>query len=55
MDLQHAAVPVGGFLVFFMAAGFAMLEGGLVRSKNVTMQMTKNVALFIPSRRSCTG
>jgi Amt family ammonium transporter len=37
---------VGGFLVFWMAAGFAMLEGGLVRSKNVTMQMTKNVALF---------
>ncbi|SMY08394.1 ammonium transporter [Flavimaricola marinus] len=37
---------MGGFLVFFMAAGFAMLEGGLVRSKNVTMQMTKNVALF---------
>jgi Amt family ammonium transporter len=29
-----------------MAAGFAMLEGGLVRSKNVTMQMTKNIALF---------
>jgi ammonium transporter, Amt family len=37
---------IGGFLVFFMAAGFAMLEGGLVRSKNVTMQMTKNVALY---------
>jgi Amt family ammonium transporter len=37
---------IGGFLVFFMAAGFAMLEGGLVRSKNVTMQMTKNIALF---------
>ena len=37
---------MGGFLVFFMAAGFAMLEGGLVRSKNVAMQMTKNVALF---------
>lgn len=37
---------VGGFLVFWMAAGFAMLEGGLVRSKNVTMQMTKNIALF---------
>jgi Amt family ammonium transporter len=37
---------IGGFLVFFMACGFAMLEGGLVRSKNVTMQMTKNVALF---------
>ncbi|MEL7280369.1 MAG: ammonium transporter [Pseudomonadota bacterium] len=37
---------IGGFLVFFMAAGFAMLEGGLVRSKNASMQMTKNVALF---------
>ena len=37
---------VTGFLVFFMAAGFAMLEAGLVRSKNVAMQLTKNVALF---------
>ena len=37
---------VAGFLVFFMAAGFAMLEAGLVRGKNVTMQLTKNVALF---------
>ena len=37
---------VGGFLVFWMAAGFAMLEAGLVRSKNVAMQLMKNVALF---------
>ena len=37
---------VGGFLVFWMAAGFAMLEAGLVRSKNVTMQLTKNMGLF---------
>ncbi len=37
---------VGGFLVFFMAAGFAMLEAGLVRSKNVAMQCMKNIALF---------
>ncbi len=37
---------VAGFLVFFMAAGFAMLEAGLVRSKNVTMQLTKNISLF---------
>jgi len=37
---------VGGFLVFWMAAGFAMLEAGLVRSKNVTMQLTKNIGLF---------
>ena len=29
-----------------MAAGFAMLEAGLVRSKNVTMQLTKNMGLF---------
>jgi Amt family ammonium transporter len=28
---------IGGFLVFWMAAGFSMLEAGLVRSKNVTM------------------
>jgi Amt family ammonium transporter len=37
---------VGGFLVFWMAAGFAMLEAGLVRSKNVTTQLTKNISLF---------
>ncbi|MEL6767096.1 MAG: ammonium transporter [Pseudomonadota bacterium] len=37
---------VGGFLVMFMAAGFCMLEAGLVRSKNVAMQCTKNIALF---------
>lgn len=37
---------VAGFLVFFMAAGFAMLEAGLVRSKNVAMQLTKNISLF---------
>ena len=37
---------IGGFLVFWMAAGFAMLEAGLVRSKNVAMQLTKNISLF---------
>jgi len=37
---------VGGFLVMWMAAGFAMLEAGLVRSKNVTTQLTKNIGLF---------
>ncbi|GHA59340.1 ammonium transporter [Amylibacter ulvae] len=37
---------MGGFMVFWMAAGFAMLEAGLVRSKNVTMQLTKNMGLF---------
>lgn len=37
---------VMGFLVFFMAAGFAMLEAGLVRGKNVAMQLTKNISLL---------
>jgi Amt family ammonium transporter len=37
---------IGGILVMWMAAGFAMLEAGLVRSKNVTMQLTKNMGLF---------
>src|SRR5690554_5147464 len=37
---------IGGILVFWMAAGFAMLEAGFVRSKNVTVQLTKNVGLF---------
>lgn len=37
---------IGGFLVMWMAAGFAMLEAGMVRSKNVSMQLLKNVALY---------
>ena len=37
---------IGGFLVMWMAAGFAMLEAGMVRSKNVSMQCTKNIALY---------
>ncbi len=37
---------VTGFLVMWMAAGFAMLEAGLVRTKNVAMQCMKNLALF---------
>ena len=37
---------MGGFLVMWMAAGFAMLEAGLVRTKNVAMQCTKNIALY---------
>ena len=37
---------IGGVLVMFMACGFCMLETGLVRAKNTTMQLTKNVSLF---------
>lgn len=36
----------GGVLVMWMAAGFAMLEAGLVRSKNVSMQCLKNIGLY---------
>ena len=35
-----------GALVMWMAAGFAMLEAGLVRAKNTTEILTKNIALF---------
>jgi len=37
---------IGGFLVMWMAAGFAMLEAGFVRTKNVSMQCLKNIMLY---------
>lgn len=37
---------ISGVLVMWMAAGFAMLEAGLVRSKNTTEILTKNVVLY---------
>ncbi|MEM9682490.1 MAG: ammonium transporter [Pseudomonadota bacterium] len=37
---------VHGFLVMFMAAGFAMLESGLVRTKNTAAICLKNIALY---------
>jgi Amt family ammonium transporter len=37
---------VCGALVMWMAAGFSMLEAGLVRAKNTTEILTKNVALY---------
>jgi len=40
---------VCGALVMWMAAGFAMLEAGLVRAKNTTEILTKNVALYAVS------
>ena len=49
-ELQYAMDTfyflVCGALVMWMAAGFAMLESGLVRTKNTTEILTKNVALF---------
>ncbi|MBL1293992.1 MAG: ammonium transporter [Thiotrichales bacterium] len=40
---------VCGALVMWMAAGFSMLEAGLVRAKNTTEILTKNVALYAVS------
>ena len=37
---------ISGCLVMWMAAGFAMLEAGLVRTKNTTAILTKNIALY---------
>ena len=37
---------IGGFLVMWMAAGFAMLEAGLVRAKNTSTQCIKNIGLY---------
>jgi len=37
---------IGGFLVMWMAAGFAMLEAGLVRAKNTSTQCLKNIGLY---------
>ena len=37
---------IGGFLVMWMAAGFTMLEAGLVRAKNTVVICMKNVGLF---------
>ena len=49
-ELQYAMDTfyflVTGALVMWMAAGFAMLEAGLVRSKNTTEILAKNVSLF---------
>ena len=49
-ELQYAIDTfyflVMGALVMWMAAGFAMLEAGLVRAKNTTEILTKNIMLF---------
>ncbi|MFN3882963.1 MAG: ammonium transporter [Nitrincola lacisaponensis] len=52
-DVKHLAYAIDTFyflicgaLVMWMAAGFSMLEAGLVRSKNTTEILTKNIALF---------
>ena len=44
--LNSLLMLIGGILVFWMAAGFAMLEAGFVRTKNVSMQLLKNIAMY---------
>jgi len=50
LELQYALDTfyflMCGALVMWMAAGFSMLEAGLVRSKNTAEILTKNVALY---------
>ena len=50
LELQYAIDTfyflVMGALVMWMAAGFSMLEAGLVRSKNTAEILTKNIGLF---------
>ncbi|WP_306054947.1 ammonium transporter [Natronococcus wangiae] len=41
--INYTWILVATFLIFFMHAGFAMLEAGQVRSKNVANQLTKNL------------
>jgi Amt family ammonium transporter len=41
--VNYTWILVVTFLIFFMHAGFAMLEAGQVRSKNVANQLTKNM------------
>ncbi|QLK24648.1 ammonium transporter [Natrinema zhouii] len=42
-SINYTWILVATFLIFFMHAGFAMLEAGQVRSKNVANQLTKNL------------
>jgi Amt family ammonium transporter len=42
-SINQTWILVVSFLIFFMHAGFAMLEAGQVRSKNVANQLTKNL------------
>jgi ammonium transporter, Amt family len=50
VDIKYALDTLffllSGALVMWMAAGFSMLEAGLVRSKNTTEILTKNIALY---------
>ncbi len=49
-ELQYALdtffLLICGALVMWMAAGFSLLESGLVRAKNTTEILTKNIALY---------
>lgn len=40
-------VLIASFLIFFMKAGFAMLEAGQVRAKNVANQLTQTLLTLI--------
>ena len=41
-NLDHVWILLAGFLVFFMQAGFAMLEGGMIRETGVVNSLAEN-------------
>src|SRR3989338_5993249 len=45
--VDYVWILVCGFLVFFMQAGFAMVEAGFCRAKNATNLMAKNTIDFV--------
>ena len=57
LELQYAIDTfyflVMGALVMWMAAGFSMLEAGLVRTKNTAEILTKNISKFLICEPSC--
>jgi ammonium transporter, Amt family len=46
LSLNIMWMLIGGFLVFFMQAGFALVETGFTRNKNVTHTMMMNIMVF---------
>jgi hypothetical protein len=56
LELRYALdtfyILVTGALIMWMAAGFAMLEAGLVRAKSTVEILTKNIALYQQGKSS---
>jgi Amt family ammonium transporter len=53
--LDNIWVFIAGCLVFFMQAGFALVEAGLTRAKNVVNIFAKNLSDAVVGIRRCLG